>query len=81
MATETLPDYIPINNNLNLSRHIDSYGIINTDKQSRTRYILQREKILTEKKLLSDAIVEIGNLRSDLNQLKEIVLSYTAKFK
>ena len=78
-AIATMPEYVPINNIPNLSRHVSSMGIVNTDKQARTRYIIQRDNILNEKKLLKEAIFEISNLKSDLNQLREIVQNYIEK--
>jgi hypothetical protein len=71
-----LPDYIPISNIPNLARHTGSMGVVNTDKQARTRYIIQRDKILMEKNLLHKAIEEISFLKNDLNELRKIVLTY-----
>jgi hypothetical protein len=69
-------EYVPIKNNPNLSRHISSMGIINEDFQSKNKYINQRNKILEEKKVLSAALSEIGKLKQDLNELRQIVEKY-----
>jgi hypothetical protein len=67
------PDYIEIENNPGLLRHVNSMGIINTDLQARNRYLIQKKKIMEEKQLLSGALYEVSNLRKELDGLKKIV--------
>lgn len=76
MIAAALPEYLQIENNPGLARHTHSMGVINTDKQSKTRYIIQRDRILKDKSLLTQAINEVSNLKRDLNDLREIVQHY-----
>lgn len=68
-----VPQYVPIENNVNLTRHIESMGIVSTDKKSQINYRIQRDKILNEKKLFEITLNEVRNLRTELDDLKAIV--------
>jgi hypothetical protein len=65
-----IPDYLPITNNPRLFRHTNSRGVINTDKQARSQYIIQKNRILGDRELLNNACKEIANLKADVAFLK-----------
>jgi hypothetical protein len=71
-----VPSYIPIENNPTLARDTKSMGVVSTDHQAQIRYRIQKERILSEKKLLVSALGEIDRLREDFNGLKEMVQKY-----
>jgi len=68
-----VPEYIAIDKNPGLARHTKSMGVINTDKQARTKYIIQRDKILAEKQNMAIALEEIEHLKTEVSTLKNLV--------
>ena len=52
------------------------YILDETDLEEPEPDINQRNKILEEKKVLSAALSEIGKLKQDLNELRQIVEKY-----
>jgi len=73
---QEIPEYLPIDNVPHLERHTKSMGLVNTDKEEKKKYRISRDRILQEKKLLSDAVREINILKSELAGLKQIVMKY-----
>ena len=61
-----IPDYIKIENRPGLCRHTKSMGVVNHDKQARSQYITQREKILNDQQV-------IEQLKTDVSELKILV--------
>lgn len=68
-----IPKYLPIDNRSNLFRDTSSMGVVNTDKQSLHIYRKQKERILSEKKLLANAFLEIDLLKEDMKKLWTLV--------
>jgi hypothetical protein len=73
MRPQKLPDYLPINNYSYLFRDTSSMGIVNNDMQAKTAYHKQKERILSEKKLLANAFLEIDLLKEDMKKLWTLV--------
>jgi hypothetical protein len=68
-----IPEFIPIENSTSLVRQTSSMGVINTDIGAKTRYRAQRDRILSDKRQISETTEQINMLRKQLNELSEIV--------
>ena len=68
-----VPNYIQIENHPNLYRDTSSMGVVNNDIQAKTNYHKQKERILSEKKLLANAFLEIDLLKEDMKKLWTLV--------
>jgi hypothetical protein len=74
-----IPEYITIDKTPGLARHTKSMGVVNTDSQSRTKYIIQRDKIFKEKQIMENALRDIEILKSDVYKLMLMVQTLNAK--
>ena len=64
---------IKVKDELNLFRDVSTNAIVNTDMQSYENYISSKKIKETESKRIENIENELGNLKNDLNGIKDLL--------
>lgn len=69
--------YIKVKDSNNLIRDLDSNAIISTDLNAYDQYVENYKRIHNSNKKLSDIENDVHKIKSDLNDIKQLLLKIT----
>lgn len=65
---------IPVKDNKGLFRDVNTNSIVNTDTNQYQSYISNREKLSSDKERIDNLENQLTDVRSDLNDIKDLLL-------
>ena len=72
-------DYLKVEGHSNLVREKDSHAIINTDSGAYQQYMSAMKNKQQQKDQLRDAVREINTLKSEMHEIKSLLLQLVEK--
>lgn len=74
-------NYLKVKGKENLLRCLDSNAIINCNEDSYNDYIFEYKKAYEEAKRIKSLESEVSNIKSDLSEIKDILISLAKKIE
>ncbi|CAB4126795.1 hypothetical protein UFOVP84_23 [uncultured Caudovirales phage] len=72
-------NYLKVSGNDSLVRDMNTFAIINTNNSEYDNYIKQRDKIYNQESQMQQHSLEINNIKQDLSDIKNLLMSLVNK--